>query len=205
MMLNSFAKDAGQVVGFLAKGAEVVVAGSIGLLSYWALKGHEQKKSNIVCEDQIKRLNKGRIANRDARNRKVQEEMRNDAVEAARDQLIVHLIEEGLPVPSEVFDLMQTELKTVAKELKSRDRNELAARLRSVVEDGLGDKISRLADSLVEGSRSKIIVESRGGKTIIDGDVVKILTNDERVGAILARASSNPAGLGKKRETRRCN
>lgn len=47
MMLNSFAKDAGQVVGFLAKGAEVVVAGSIGLLSYWALKGMNRRKVTL--------------------------------------------------------------------------------------------------------------------------------------------------------------
>ena len=158
MMLNSLAKDAGQVVGFLAKGAEVVVAGSIGLLSYWALKGHEQKRKNIACEEEIKNLNKKRMAYRSVRDRKVMKEVLTDAFEATRDELILSLTEKGLPVSPMVFSLIEKELMAVAKGLESRDRDKLRAQLTTVVEGGLGDKISRLADSLVRSSRSKIIV-----------------------------------------------
>ena len=198
MMLNSFAKDAGQVVGFLAKGAEVVVAGSIGLLSYWALKGREQKRKNIACEEEIKNLNKKRVAYGIARGREVVKEVLTNAVEATRDELILSLTEKGLPVSPMVFNLIEKELVTVAKGLKSRDRDKLKAQLTTVVEDGLGDKIDRFARNLVGSSETVMFVTGLDGKTAINGDAVDIMVNDERVGPILALASSNPAGLGKK-------
>lgn len=187
MMLNSLANE-GSIEGALIKGAGVVVAASLGYLSHRGLMSIERKRRGEIAKRVLEDLTKVRGVQSEARRRKRVAKHREDGVNAVRDQLVIELTESGLIVSTAVYDRIEKELADVAAELEANDPKRTQRQLEKVVKRVIGDQTKNFAGDLETAAKAKMLLTTKEGKTIVDGDLVNsILTPDPKVAELLAK------------------